>query len=82
MKYIGIDIGGTWIKGTVVDETSFFRGKLDNSNNFEIKKIKSSLHENATPNELIETLKEIISYFNANNEKIGEKNQIDKKIEP
>ncbi len=71
MKYIGIDIGGTWIKGTVVDETSFFRGKLDNSNNFEIKKIKSSLHENATPNELIETLKEIISYFNANNEKIG-----------
>jgi N-acetylmuramic acid 6-phosphate etherase len=68
MKYLGIDIGGTWIKGTIVDETSFIQGKLNNS---EIKKIKSPLHENATPNELINALKELIGCFGANNEEIG-----------
>ena len=42
-KYLGIDIGGTWIKGTFVDETSFIQGKFDKENNFQIKKIKGSM---------------------------------------
>ena len=42
-KYLGIDIGGTLIKGTLVDEKSFIQGKFDKSNNFEIKKIKSQI---------------------------------------
>ena len=71
MKYLGIDIGGTWIKGTVVDETSFIQGKLIKSYDFNIKKIKSPLHENATPNELIEVLKELIGCFGANSEEIN-----------
>jgi N-acetylmuramic acid 6-phosphate etherase len=70
-KYLSIDIGGTWIKGALIDETSFIQGKFDKSNNFEIKKIRSPLHENATPNELIEALKELITSFGANNEEIG-----------
>ena len=70
-KYLGIDIGGTLIKGALVDEKSFIQGKFDKSKNFEIKKIKSPLHENARPNELIEALKELITCFGANNEEIG-----------
>jgi N-acetylmuramic acid 6-phosphate etherase len=67
-KYLGIDIGGTWIKGTIVDETSFFQGEL---NNFEIKKVKSSLHENATLNELIKALKDLIACFGVANDEIS-----------
>ena len=70
-KYLGIDIGGTLIKGTLVDEKSFIQGKFDKSNNIEIKKIKSPLHENTTPNELIEALKELIACFGVNNEEIA-----------
>jgi N-acetylmuramic acid 6-phosphate etherase len=71
MKYFGIDIGGTWIKGTLVDETSFIQGKLNKSNNFEIKKVRSPLHESATPNELIEALIELIACFGEGIEEIG-----------
>ncbi len=71
MKYFGIDIGGTWIKGTLVDETSFIQGKLNKSNNFEIKKVRSPLHESATPNELIESLIELIASFGGGIEEIG-----------
>ncbi len=70
MKYLGIDIGGTWAKGTVVDETSFIQGRLNKSNNFEIKKIKSLLHANATPNDLIVVLKELIAFFDLGSEEI------------
>ncbi|MDB4303245.1 N-acetylmuramic acid 6-phosphate etherase [Desulfosarcina sp.] len=70
MKYIGIDIGGTWIKGTLVDENVFIKGKLNSLSCFKIKKVKSSLHENTTPGELIKTLKELISCFNATGEEI------------
>lgn len=70
-KYLGIDIGGTWIKGTLVGEQYF--SVMDDSvkNEFQIKKIKSPLHENATPNELIVALKELIASFSADSEEIG-----------
>jgi len=71
MKYIGIDIGGTWIKGTLFDEASFIRGKLDVPNRITIKKIKSPLHGNATVDELSEALRELIACFGADNEEIA-----------
>jgi len=63
MKYIGIDIGGTWIKGTIVDEAFFVQGRFKKSNTFDIRKIESPLHEFATSNELIRALKELIACF-------------------
>ncbi len=47
-KYLGIDIGGTRIKGTVVDK----KFKII-SDEFPIQKVKSPLHANATLNDLI-----------------------------
>jgi len=71
MKYIGIDIGGTWIKGTIVDEAFFVQGKFKKSNTFDTRKIQSPLHEFATSNELIGALKELIACFGYENEEIG-----------
>lgn len=68
--FLGIDIGGTWIKGTVVCETSFIRGKLNKPTHLERRKIKSPLHKNATIDELIEALKELIACFGVDNKEI------------
>jgi N-acetylmuramic acid 6-phosphate etherase len=68
LYFLGLDIGGTWIKGTLVDETSFLQGELNNS---EIKKVKSPLHENATLTELIKALKELIACFGVANDEIS-----------
>ncbi len=70
MKYLGIDIGGSWIKGAIVDEQSFVHGKMVNSGVFEIKKIKSPLHANASYADLINALLEIIKLFRVNPETI------------
>jgi len=70
MKYVGIDIGGSWIKGTLVDEVSFMQGRLDKSNGFIIKKVKSPLSENSTVIELIEALLKLISLFGATGNEI------------
>jgi N-acetylmuramic acid 6-phosphate etherase len=70
MKYLGIDIGGTWIKGTLVDESFFHHGRLNEVNHLEIKKVRSSLHENTTPGELTEALKELISCFGTSSRQI------------
>ena len=45
MKYIGIDIGGSWIKATCVDYT-FFNKVIDSSLlEIESKKIRNPLNE-------------------------------------
>lgn len=62
-KYLGIDIGGTWIKGTIVDEQYFSSTNDLKSKYIHIEKVKSPLHENATPNDLIEALNELIACF-------------------
>lgn len=71
MYYLGIDIGGTWIKGTLVNEQYLSREVNLKSNVFQIKLVKSPLHENATSFDLIESLKELIDSFGAESEKIG-----------
>jgi len=62
-KYLGIDIGGSWIKGTIVDEHFFRIDKISKLKYFQVKKIRSPLHVNATIHELIEALKELIALF-------------------
>jgi len=69
-KYLGIDIGGTWIKGTVFDQTSFDQSRFYEFNNFDIKKIKSPLHKNAKPKEIIAVLKELIASFGVKSDDI------------
>ncbi|MBI9061097.1 MAG: N-acetylmuramic acid 6-phosphate etherase [Marinilabiliaceae bacterium] len=71
MKYIGIDIGGTWIKATLVDEAYFFGSTAERKLNIQLKKIESPLHEGATTNELIDVLKKLITKFGANKENVS-----------
>lgn len=56
-SFLAVDIGGTWLKGTVVKET-FFKGDL---NELSSEKVKSPLHVNAQPSELTYALKELIT---------------------
>lgn len=49
--FLGLDIGGTWIKGTLIDQHFFSKNHQPKNAEFEVKKVKSPLHENATPNE-------------------------------
>jgi N-acetylmuramic acid 6-phosphate etherase len=69
-KYLGIDIGGTWIKGTIVDEQFFQIDKTSRLKHFQVEKINSPLHPKATLLEFIETLKELIACFNIEPEEI------------
>ncbi|MDO6516520.1 N-acetylmuramic acid 6-phosphate etherase [Zobellia uliginosa] len=70
MKYIGIDIGGTWIKGTLVDNYSFSGEKNKIDQGFEVKKVKSPLHEDTKVAEVMEALTELFSMFKVNLENI------------
>lgn len=60
MYYLGIDIGGTWIKGALAHESHFEEDKQDS---FLVKRIKSPLHAKATLLEFVEALKELITCF-------------------
>ncbi len=62
-KYLGIDIGGSWIKGTIADEHFFEIDKISKLNHLKVKKIRSPLHANVAIHEFIEALKELISLF-------------------
>lgn len=69
-KYLGIDIGGTWIKGAIVDEQFFQIDKTSKLKHFQVEKINSPLHAKATLLEFVEALKELIAYFNIEPEEI------------
>ena len=69
-KYLGIDIGGTWIKGTIVDEHFFRTGNTSNLQSLQVKQIPSPLHANATLSQFIEALKQLISCFNLDSKEI------------
>ena len=70
MKYIGIDIGGTWIKGAIVGEQGFSKDKSSKYRDFQTNRIKSSLHSNSTLNDFIKALNELIDSFNVNIEEV------------
>ena len=63
-KYLGIDIGGTWIKGTIVDEDFFQMDKAARMDQLQVERIKSPLRADATVMEFIDALKELIACFN------------------
>ncbi len=69
-KYLGIDIGGTWIKGTIVDEQFFRVDKSSLLNHLQVEKIPSPLHADTTLSEFVEALKELISRFNLESSEI------------
>lgn len=71
MYYIAIDIGGTWIKGTIVDESFFEFNHLWNYNQLRIEKVKSPLHAKANPKDLLNALNQLISCFGINAESIS-----------
>lgn len=71
MNYLAIDIGGTWIKGTLVNEQFFGKNHKLKDNEFQIKKVKSPLHEKAAVNDLLESFKELIASFCFESEAIG-----------
>lgn len=60
LKYIGIDIGQTWIKGIVIDENVSFGDISSESRKFDIVKIKNVIHYNYSIGEWIAFFKEII----------------------
>ena len=70
MKYLGIDIGGTWIKGTVASDEFW---PINNSNNIELNtsKVKSPLKEDATVNELIKSIKLLIKNLDVDDQEIN-----------
>ena len=70
MKYIGIDIGGTWIKGAVVNDKFFQSDKLLKHRDFQIKKVKSPLHATSSLDDFVETLNKLINSFNVEIEEI------------
>lgn len=70
MKYIGIDIGGTWIKGTLVDNHSFdWKNKIA-IESLDVKKVKSPLNENTKVSEVMDALTGLISLLDVNLENI------------
>ncbi len=69
--FLGIDIGGTWIKGVLVTKQLLNWADSLKNDTLQIEKIKSPLNENATPEELINALKKLISRFNVRSEDIG-----------
>ena len=64
MYYVGIDIGGTWIKGAIVDENFFELNHSRRYSQLRVEKVKSPLHAKATPEDLIEALDRLITAFN------------------
>jgi N-acetylmuramic acid 6-phosphate etherase len=62
VKYLGIDIGGTWIKGAVVDE-SYFLAEKPWIMNFQSARIKSPLHARVLSG-FIDALKLLIAELN------------------
>ena len=65
--YIGIDIGGTWIKGSCFIEENSATSKWEDKLLIgEIKKVKSPLNELCTIEQLTEVLKQLIQTLNTN----------------
>jgi len=62
-KYLGIDIGGTWIKGAIADERFSRMDKTSSLKDLIIEKVKSPLHAEATLAEFIDALNELIARF-------------------
>ena len=63
MKHIAIDIGGSWIKGTLVENYPFTTDTPILKGNFDIKRVKSPLNEYTKLSEVMNSLTELFSHF-------------------
>jgi len=73
LKYLGIDIGGTWLKGTVVSFRKSEHGKLQIDPGEVEKntvKVESSLSEQTTIEEFIEVIKKVVDQLGANEQNV------------
>uniref|UniRef100_UPI0032177C56 N-acetylmuramic acid 6-phosphate etherase n=1 Tax=uncultured Draconibacterium sp. TaxID=1573823 RepID=UPI0032177C56 len=71
LTYIGIDIGGTWIKGISVGESFFANGITSCGQRFDVRKIESPLSEGSTDDEVIKALHKLIGRLIDATVKIG-----------
>lgn len=69
-KYLGIDIGGTWIKGIFMDEQFSQSDKISKLKYLHVEKIASPLNADTTLPEFVKVLKELISRFNPESSEI------------
>jgi len=60
MNYLGIDIGGSWIKGTCIPVNSFTDFKNTGFRNLVVQKVESPLHAFGSPEELNSSIGKLI----------------------
>ncbi len=70
MNYLGIDIGGSWIKGAMVHDLYYKTDPKNGFNDVETQAIKNTLDARSTPNELLILLKKLITQFQLKGEAI------------
>ncbi len=70
MGYLGIDIGGTWIKAVMAQETAFARGKLREVSRLKEVKIQSPLKPDAEIHELIFAFEVILQRLEIGNQEV------------
>ena len=66
MKYLGIDIGGTWIKGVAVEDHFFGKNHKTRFRGFNIQMVENTLSAHSTSHDLLLLLNELISKFKLN----------------
>lgn len=66
-NYLGIDIGGSWIKGTMLSEYLFDETKKNDFRDLNIQRVCSPLKPTATLTELAISLESLIEKFGVNN---------------
>jgi N-acetylmuramic acid 6-phosphate etherase len=71
MKYLGLDIGGTWIKGTIVDDEYFRNFNRLEINQLSVNKIESKLHKESITNDLLKAILKLIDSFHIETKEIG-----------
>ena len=71
MKYIGIDIGGSWLKGTCIDHLQMNNIVSLSPSAIDIKKIKSPLNSQNTGGNILASLIELIAQFDIADDQIA-----------
>ena len=66
MNYLGIDIGGSWIKGAVMEDNSFDEFKKSHLENLKFQKVKSPLCNSVQLSNLFDAFEALISLLEIN----------------
>jgi N-acetylmuramic acid 6-phosphate etherase len=71
MMYLGIDIGGSWIKGTCIREDSFGEFKDSGFGNIIIQRVESPLHADCSMKELNSSLVKLIGMLGSGPQEVA-----------